>query len=518
MISPKWILGNEYDMMESRQDKTYGAFQVVRFPQIDRKNQIYARKTMHPNQMDRLQFSSKALQKRVTTHFPKVSRFDCIGESTSQPGHYDLYFGFDKGTLLEVFQQRVISEGEIWRVVDTICSVGTSFEKHLEHFPYLNKAAILLGENGVGILNPYLSESYLQFVVTYYLPGDQNAFAQHHENIRRNLREFGIVLLSLASNTPQYEIKSRQKVSSLIQALKSQRLTSFATLSEILILTQQIQSFEELHRFAGSLRQAAQPHSESEQQQQQQQPQQGRNSVMRNSISLIGGTRNRDPNQGQGPTGLNNSQNNFNSSQKQQNTQGGQKPRRNKIFEDNVPAPGPIPSMDLPKPSPSKPKVWEKLPTSMQSTYNQPNQIQNMSPAPPAYQPDESPSMVQPSGNSKQFGKKSLPPSLHQGDVDEVEPPNIDFDEQPTLVESPVIAEHKIANKMGLSEEQVHQPESNLTQNINPKQDQNNNQQAPQQQHPEMISEDQESQNNRNNSASQKNRFDITKCTKKIAK
>lgn len=252
-INPEWVKIHHYEIVADETDSIYGRYQIIRFPQIESQFSFFLKKTIDPQEFEVFCQSNDRLQRRIARNSPLVMKIDCLGECPTNPRFYDLYYQHTPTNISEIFRNRKLKEIEIWHIFDAVVTTGQFYEQNLEHFPRIQKSMILIGSNQINFMSPHVSEVYLKNDLPFYIypsPESQNV---HKNNIKRNIMELGLVLLSLASNKKEDEFTTKEQVIYSIDSLKQHFSIKLISIIEAVLLHGSIHTFNDLRSFANHI-------------------------------------------------------------------------------------------------------------------------------------------------------------------------------------------------------------------------------------------------------------------------
>jgi hypothetical protein len=181
-----------------------------------------------------------------------MAEFVSLGSSQT-PDHYDLIFEYAPYTIKDVFSQRRLREGEILHIHNALIKVGTYFEDNFEHFPKIEKSSILLYGNEIKFINPYISENYTKTVISYYLKPTNESKALNVNMIRNNVKQLGIMMLSLASGIGEDQLNTQEALRQSLEVQRPYYSKKLLAIIETACISANPPTFKELEEISKSL-------------------------------------------------------------------------------------------------------------------------------------------------------------------------------------------------------------------------------------------------------------------------
>lgn len=141
---------------------------------------------------------------------------------------------------------RRLSEGEILHIYNAMMTVGVKLEEKLEHFPKIDKSMVLLYSDQIIFMNPYASENYTKTAINYYLEPTQESSMMNLNMVKNNVKQFGIMLLSLASGMSEKNFITQDSIRQSLEQQRPYFSTKLLTIIEICCLSSNPPTFKEL--------------------------------------------------------------------------------------------------------------------------------------------------------------------------------------------------------------------------------------------------------------------------------
>ena len=195
---------NKIEVLQSENEKLVGSFKVIKVDSF--KDELFILKVLDPRIYD--QYSDiNEFVKKLSQPCPAIADFFFINSNAQNKELYDLLFEY--GPTIDTSS---VGEKELWGFISQIVEALGFMEENQLHYPILAKKYVLkFAKDKIKLLNPYCFPDFIKEVLQIYL-NPMNPISSrkkyHKLQISRNIKEFGILLVTLVANASEYQLKT----------------------------------------------------------------------------------------------------------------------------------------------------------------------------------------------------------------------------------------------------------------------------------------------------------------------
>jgi len=195
---------NKIEVLQSENEKLVGAFKVIKVDSF--KDELFILKVLDPRIYDQYADINEFV-KKLSQPCPAIADFFFINSNAQNKELYDLLFEY--GPTIDT---SAIGEKELWALIAQIVQALGFMEDNLLHYPIMAKKYVLnFGKDKIKLLNPYCFPDFIKEALQIYLnPMNPISSRKKYQKLQiaRNIKEFGILLVTLVTNASEYQLKT----------------------------------------------------------------------------------------------------------------------------------------------------------------------------------------------------------------------------------------------------------------------------------------------------------------------
>jgi hypothetical protein len=223
------------EIIQSENEKLLGTFKVLRVESF--KDEIFILKILDPRIYDQYSDITEFIKKLSQQH-SSICDFYFINNNSHNVDLYDILFEY--GPVMEPSIQR---EKEVWAFINQISEALFFLEENMLHYPILAKRYVIqISKDKVKLLNPHCFPDFIKEVLQIYLnPMNpmSNRRKYHTLQISRNIKEFGIMIITLLVQANEYQLKTDiAYVSKTIDMLANKYSKNLTSLLKLILMSQ----------------------------------------------------------------------------------------------------------------------------------------------------------------------------------------------------------------------------------------------------------------------------------------
>lgn len=192
------------DVIQSENEKLVGSFKVLTVESF--RDEIFILKVLDPRIYDQYADIPEFI-KKLSQQSPNICDFYFINNNLQNKDLYDLLFEY--GPVIDTSIQ---TERELWNFIVQIVDALCFLEENLLHYPVVAKKYVIkFSKDKIKLLNPYCFPDFIKEVIQIYLNPMNPMSSRRKYNklqITRNIKEFGIMIITLLSSANEYQLKT----------------------------------------------------------------------------------------------------------------------------------------------------------------------------------------------------------------------------------------------------------------------------------------------------------------------
>lgn len=191
----------EFEEVISHSDASMGSYRIVKFHINDKE--LFLLKQLDPSQYDQYTSDVEEFGSKLCRNHPNICEFGFFEPNALDPNIYDLVFEF--GDYINTHFQ---NEKVIWTFITHLLSGLIFLQEEGMHYPILRKRFTVYQSSAsvFKLLNPYCFVKFVDNVLGIYLNtqvSTEEKQSFQSTNLQRNVKEFGIMVLSLIKNVEE---------------------------------------------------------------------------------------------------------------------------------------------------------------------------------------------------------------------------------------------------------------------------------------------------------------------------
>lgn len=194
-------LGGSFDQVIEHQDTNLGKYMIFKFHRDEKSN--YFSKTMNPQEYDNYSSDVDEFAKKLLKNNPGICEFCFVEPNRFDPNLYDLVFEFG-----DCLNRYFTNEKVIWTFISHMLNGLLFLQNEGFHYPALRKKYTIYqsDKSAFKLLNPHCFSKYIENLIAIYLNSSIGMTEKRNfqnQNIIRNIKEFGIMILSLIKDVDE---------------------------------------------------------------------------------------------------------------------------------------------------------------------------------------------------------------------------------------------------------------------------------------------------------------------------